>query len=83
MLQLARYGVPVKALTQAEFAAVQDKLDAALRATKRGSQERAAVESILTIWEAAIAQPQATKAQRDARHTEIARAAALVHSVIP
>ena len=64
-----------RTLTQVEFSAVQDTLDAALRATKRGTPERAAVDARIAVWEAAIALPQATQAQRDARHEAIAAAA--------
>lgn len=63
-------------LTQAEFSAADDKLSAKLRATKAGTPERAAVQVIQREWQAAIALPQTTKAQRDARLVEIAATAA-------
>jgi len=63
------------ALTQDQFEAVQDKLDAALRATKRGTPDRAAVDARVAVWEAAIALPQVTKVQRDVRLAAIELAA--------
>ena len=63
-------------LTDTQFSATQDKIDAALRATKRGTPERAAAEARTVAWEAANALPQATAAQRKTRHAAIATAAA-------
>jgi hypothetical protein len=62
------------ALTQAQFSAHQDKIDAAMRATKRGTAERAAVEAVSKVWEAAIALPQRTFADRQARLAAIEEA---------
>lgn len=63
-------------LTQAEFEAHQAKLDALLRASRRGTPERAAAEEASVAWEAAIALPQRTADQRAARRLAIAAAAA-------
>lgn len=62
-------------LTQAEFAAVQDKVDAAIRASKRGTPERAAADEQSQAWERAIALPDATASQREVRWAEIAKVA--------
>lgn len=62
-------------LTEAQFSAAQGKLDSAVRATKRGTPERAAVDAQVAEWEAANALPQATAAQRTARRAEIAATA--------
>lgn len=64
------------ALTETQFAAAQDKIDAAIRAAKRGTPERAAAEAQGAEWETAIALPQATAQQRTARRAEIAAVAA-------
>ena len=65
-------------LTQAEFAAVQDKIDDMFRASRTGTPERAAAETASDAWEAAIALPDATFAQREARFAAIAEAAKVV-----
>jgi|GEM_PF-2991345 len=70
-----------KKLTQAEFEAVDDGLSAALRATRPGTPERTAVEARRAIWEAAIALPDRTWAQREERLAAIAEAAAKIAAV--
>lgn len=62
-------------LTEQQFAAAQNTLDARLRATKRGTPERAAVDAQVAIWEAACALPAVSFAQREVRFAAIAKAA--------
>lgn len=63
-------------LTEAEFEAHDSRLSTELRATKRGTPERASAEARLAAWEAAIALPEGTVDQRRVRHETIARVAA-------
>lgn len=67
-------------LTKAQFESVEDTHEAAMAATKLGTPERAAVMARFAVWEAAIALPQGTKVQRDARNAAIVAAAGLVQS---
>jgi hypothetical protein len=55
------------ALSQLQFAAAQDKIDAVVRAAKRGTPERATADALNSAWEAALALPARTAADRDAR----------------
>lgn len=59
------------ALTEAEFTACQDKIDAEIRATQRGTPERAAAVVRSDEWEAAYNLPVRTLDQRTARHAAI------------
>ena len=63
-------------LTEAQFSACQDKIDDMIRSSRKDPTAKAAVAAISAEWEAAIALPQATAAQRDARrvpHRRVAR----------
>jgi hypothetical protein len=60
------------ALSQDQFEAANDKVDALLRGSKRGTSERAEAEAVSAAWEAVIALPQATAQQRRDRHAAIA-----------
>jgi hypothetical protein len=60
-------------LTQTQFTAAQDKLDNLARSSRKGSaDDKAAFASASAEWEAAIALPQATAAQRETRLALIA-----------
>lgn len=63
-------------LTQDQFRAAQDKVDAAIRGSKRGTPERVAAERLSAEWERASSLPAITFAQREIRHAAIAEAAA-------
>ena len=63
------------ALTQEQFEAVDDKINAARLATKMGTPERAAIDAKRASWETAIALPQRTAAQREVRLAAIEAAA--------
>lgn len=67
-------------LTEAEFLAVGDTIDAAMRTSKKDTPERVAAQTKRDVWEAAIALPQATWAQREARFAAIAAAATKVQA---
>jgi hypothetical protein len=62
-------------LTQSQFATAQDKIDAAIRAAKHGTPERAAAESASVEWEKAITLPQRSWQDRQARLAAIAEVA--------
>lgn len=59
------------ALTENEFSAANDRVDSLLRSTKRGTPERAAADVVSAEWEMAIALPQSTAQQREARRAAI------------
>lgn len=59
-------------LSQIQFAAAQDKLDATVRAAKRGTPERVAADALSAAWETVLASPDRTAAQRDERLAKIA-----------
>lgn len=63
-------------ITEAQFSAAQDKLDAELRGARRGTHDRAVVDARLAKWEAANALPQATWQNRKDRLEAIAAVAA-------
>lgn len=62
-------------LTEEQFGMAQDAVDAALRASKRGTPEREAAQAVSAEWEAAIALPQATWQQREDRLAAISEVA--------
>lgn len=64
-----------KQLTQAEFEAAQDALDARLRSTKRGSPEREEIEIVNRLWERANALPERSVEEREFRRAAIAQVA--------
>lgn len=69
-------------LTEAQFAAAQDKIDGLARSTRKGEPAaRAAFHALSSEWEAAIALPQRTAQQRQDRLAAIAAVAAK-HSLI-
>jgi hypothetical protein len=65
----------ISTLTEAQFQVAQDAVDAAIRASRRGTPERAAAEAVSADWEAVLALPQATAAQRESRRAAIAAVA--------
>lgn len=72
-------------ITDAQFQAAQDKLDALARKTRRGTagtaEENAAYKAAYDAWEAANALPQIKKVDRD-RRDEALLAAALKHGLV-
>lgn len=68
-------------LTQAEFSAVQDKIDAMARAARRGTEEqKATFEAANADWETANALPQIKFTDRKVRHAAL-YAAAVKHNL--
>ena len=67
-------------LSDAEFRAADEKIVAAVRATKRGTAEREAAQALWGRWDAACGLPQGTVDQREARYAAIAAVAAEVSS---
>lgn len=64
-------------LTEAQFAAAQDKIDTLARSTRKGeSAAKAAFQALSSEWETAIALPQRTAQQRQNRLAAIAAVAA-------
>lgn len=72
-------------ITDAQFQAAQDKLDALARKTRRGTQgtadEIAAYHAAHNEWEAANALPQIKKVDRDRRDEQLL-AVALKHGLV-
>lgn len=62
-------------LSQAQFSAAQDKIDAMLRGSKRGTPERKAADAVSNDWEAVVGLPTDTAAQRAVRLDAIEAAA--------
>ena len=60
-------------LSQAQFETVNDKIDAKVHASRRGTPERTEAEALSARWEAVLATPQRTFAQREERLAAIAR----------
>lgn len=63
-------------LTESQFAAAQDKLDAMVFSSRKDPAAKAATALIVAEWEAANALPVRTAEQRDARRVAIAAVAA-------
>ncbi len=72
-------------MTDKQFQAAQDKLDALTRKTRRGTQgteaEIAAYKAAYLAWESANALPQIKKVDRDRRDAALL-AAALEHGLV-
>jgi len=62
-------------LTESEFSAAQDAVDQLMCSSRRGTAEREAAEALSAQWEAAIAAPQRTATERQARRALIAETA--------
>ena len=60
-----------KQLTESQFTACQDKIDDLIRTSRKDPVAKSAASLINNEWEAAIALPQATAAQREARRLAI------------
>lgn len=71
-----------QALTETQFAAVQDKIDALARSTRKGTQaEKVAFSVLSAAWERALALPQTKAADREARRAMIF-AVAVEHGLV-
>lgn len=58
-------------LTESQFAAAQDAMDARVRGARK-SPDRAAITAQNERWEQAVALPQRTVGQRESRHEILA-----------
>ena len=68
-------------LTEEQFTEAEDKIDALIRASKRGTPERLAAEAVEAEWNAAYALPQRTVDDRTERSAAIA-AVAVKHGLV-
>ena len=67
-------------LSDTEFRALSNKIDAGLRATKRGTPERAAAQALADRLDALLRAPDARFVDREAKFAAIAAFAAEVSS---